>query len=121
MHQLNIAPLLSNEKFTLFFETKDKEKEKEEQEDGRRSFDYGHLEVNWHYLNQNNPMNYSIERGETETPLKDMIELAYTYNQYHQPTYCKIIIKKVMNKDEDHQYDFLTRIFKKSVTFRYKQ
>ena len=115
LHQLNIAPLVSNEKITLSFETKGKEV------NDRRSFDYGDLEVNWHYLNQNNPMNYSIERGETETPLKDLIQLSYTYNQYHQPIYCKIIIKKVMNKDTDHKYDELTRTFKKSFTFRYKQ
>ncbi|MEQ1624212.1 MAG: hypothetical protein ABL870_05930 [Sediminibacterium sp.] len=115
LQQLNIAPLVSNEKISLSFETKGKEV------NDRRSFDYGDLEVNWHFLNQNNPMNYSIERGETETPLKDLIQLSYTYNQYHQPIYCKTIIKKVMNKDTDHKYDDLTRTFKKSFTFRYMQ
>jgi hypothetical protein len=115
LHQLNIAPLLSNEKFTLFFETTEKVG------NDRGSFDWYDLEFKWHYLNQNNPMNYSIERGETQTPLKDMIQLAYTYNQYHQPIYCKIIIKKVMNKDEDHEYDYKARTFKKAFTFRYKQ
>lgn len=115
LHQLNIAPLLSNEKIILSFETKGKE------DNDRMSFDYGDLEVNWHYLNQNNPMNYSIERGETETPFKDNIQLIYSYNQYHQPTYCKAIIKKIMNKDTDHNYDDLARTFKKAFTFRYKQ
>jgi hypothetical protein len=66
-------------------------------------------------------LSYSIERGETETPFKDNIQLIYSYNQYHQPTYCKTIIKKVMNKDTDHSYDDLARTFKKAFTFRYKK
>jgi hypothetical protein len=115
LHQLNIAPLLSNEKITLSIETTEKVG------DDRRSFDWYDLEFNWHYLNKNNPMNYSIERGETQTPLKDMIQFAYTYNQYHQPIYCKIIIKKVMNRNEGHRYDYKARTFKKAFTFRYKQ
>jgi hypothetical protein len=115
LHQLNIAPLLSNGKITLSFKTKEKERA------DRRDFDYYDLEFNWHYLNQNNPMNYSIVRGETQTPLRDMIQLAYTYNQYQQPIYCKTIIKKVMNKDDDHYFDDMARTFKKAFTFRYKQ
>jgi hypothetical protein len=114
LHQLNIAPLVSNEKITLSFSANEIEL------NGQFS-DYGNIELNWHFLNQNNPLNYSIEKGETETPFKDNIQLTYSYNQYHQPTYCKTIIKKVMNKDEDHHYDDLARTFKKSFTFRYKQ
>jgi hypothetical protein len=114
LHQLNIAPLVSNEKINLSFS-------KNEIELNGQFSDYGDIELNWHFLNQNNPVNYSIERGETETPFKDIIQLSYTYNQYRQPVYCKVNIKKVMNKDEDHHYDDLARTFKKSFTFRYKQ
>ncbi len=114
LHQLNIAPLVSNEKITLSFGANEIEL------NGQFS-DYGNIELNWHFLNQNNPLSYSIERGETETPFKDNIQLIYSYNQYHQPTYCKTIIKKVMNKDTDHSYDDLARTFKKAFTFRYKK
>ncbi|OYZ51812.1 MAG: hypothetical protein B7Y15_04430, partial [Bacteroidetes bacterium 24-39-8] len=77
-------------------------------------------EINWHYLNLNNPLMYSIERGETDSPFKDIIQFSYSYNQYQQPTYCKTIIKKVVNKDPEHKYGTIGT-FKKSFTFRYKK
>ena len=113
LHQLNIAPLLSNEKITIGFTANEKEL-------NDSSFNYGNIELNWHYLNQNNPLKYAIERGETETPFRDIIQLSYTYNKFHQPTYCKTSIKKVMNNDTDHKYADLARSFKKSFTFKYR-
>lgn len=114
LHQLNIAPLLSNEKITISYNNDDLLQIEP-------SFDHNNgTEVNWHYLNQNNPLIYAIERGETETPFKDIIQFSYTYNQYHQPTYCKTNIKKVMNKYPERRYG-IAGTFKKSFTFKYKK
>lgn len=114
LHQLNIAPLLSNEKISISYNDDDLLllDPKFDQNGG--------TEFNWHYLNQNNPLMYSIERGETDSPFKDIIQFSYSYNQYQQPTYCKTIIKKVVNKDPEHKYGTIGT-YKKSFTFRYKK
>lgn len=85
------------------------------------SFDHnGGTELNWHFYNLHNPLLYTIERGETETPFKDLIQFSYNYNQYQQPTYCKVTIKKVINKDPEHKYGTI-ETFKKNFKFRYKK
>ena len=114
LHQLNIAPLLSNEKISISYNDDDLILL-------TPSFDHNDgTEINWHYLNLNNPLMYSIERGETDSPFKDIIQLSYNYNQYQQPTYCKTIIRKVVNKDPEHKYGTIGT-YKKSFTFRYKK
>lgn len=110
LHQLNIAPLLSNEKITLSFGS-------DEMQQIGKCIDGLGTEFNWHYLNQNNPLNLNFERGETESPFEDIIELSYSYNQDHQPTYCKTLVKKIFKKDDGR----LAGTYKKSFTFRYKQ
>lgn len=115
IHQLNIAPLLSNEKISFSYNDDD--------DLLLLSPSFDHIdgtEINWHYLNLNNPLMYSIERGETDSPFKDIIQFSYNYNQDQQPTYCKTIIKKVVNKDPEHKYGTIGT-FKKSFTFRYKK
>ncbi len=113
LHQLNIAPLLSNEKISISYNDDDLLLLSP-------SFDHNDgTEINWHFLNLNNPLMYSIERGETDSPFKDIIQFFYSYNQFQQPTFCKTIIKKVVNKDPEHKYGTIGT-FKKSFTFRYK-
>jgi hypothetical protein len=110
LHQLNIAPLVSNEKITLSFGSH------QMKQIGKCIDGFG-TEFNWHYLNQNNPMNLHFERGETESPFEDIIQLSYSYNQDHQPTYCKTLVKKIFKNDNDR----LAGTYKKSFTFRYKK
>ena len=110
LHQLNIAALLSNEKITLSFGS-------DEMQEIGECIDGLGTEFNWHYLNQHNPLNLNFERGETESPFEDIIELSYSYNQDHQPTYCKTLVKKIFKKDDGR----LAGTYKKSFTFRYKQ
>ena len=109
LHQLNIAPLISNEKITLAFGS-------DEMQQIGKCIDGLGTEFDWYYLNQNNPLNYKFERGETESPFEDIIRLSYTYNQYNQPTYCKSLVKKIFKKDNGR----LAGTYKKSFTFRYK-
>lgn len=111
LHQLNIAALLSNEKITLSFGS-------DEMQQIGECFDGLGTEFDWYYLNQHNPMNYYFERGETESPFKDIIQLSYTYNQYHQPTYYKALVKKFFKHADDGR---LAGTYKKSFTYRYKQ
>jgi len=110
LHQLNIAALLSNEKITLSFGS-------DEMQQIGKCIDGLGTEFNWHYLNQNNPMNLNFERGETESPFEDIIQLSYSYNQDHQPTYCKTLVKKIFKKDDGR----LAGTYKKSFTYRYKK
>ncbi len=110
LHQLNIAPLVSNEKITLSFGS-DQMKQIGNCIDG-----FG-TEFNWHYLNQNNPMDLHFERGETESPFEDIIQLSYTYNQDQQPVFCKTLVKKIFKKDDGR----LAGTYEKSFTFRYKK
>ncbi len=110
LHSLNIAPIVSNEKITLSFGSH------QMKQIGKCIDGFG-TEFNWHYLNQNNPMNLHFERGETESPFEDIIQLSYNYNQDHQPTYCKTLVKKIFKKDNGR----LAGTYKKSFTFRYKK
>lgn len=110
LQQLNIAPLVSNEKITLSFGS-------EQMKQIGKCIDGFGTEFNWHYLNQNNPMNLHFERGEVESPFEDIIQLSYSYNQDHQPTYCKTLVKKIFKKDNGR----LAGTYKKSFTFRYKK
>lgn len=110
LHQLNIASLLSNEKISLSFGS-------DEMQQIGECFDGLGTEFNWPYLNQNNRMNYHFERGETESPFKDLIQFSYTYNQFHQPTYCRALVKKIFKQKEDGR---LAGTYKKAFTFRYK-
>jgi hypothetical protein len=63
-------------------------------------------------------LNLTFERGETESPFEDIIELSYSYNQDHQPTYCKTLVKKFFKHADDGR---LAGTYKKSFTYRYKQ
>ena len=110
LHQLNIAALLSNEKITLSFGS-------DEMQQFGECIDGLGTEFNWHYLNQHNPLNLHFERGETESPFEDIIQLSYSYNQDQQPTYCKTLIKKIYKNNDG----ILAGTYKKSFTFRYKQ
>jgi|GEM_PF-2653527 len=110
LHQLNIAALLSNEKITLSFGS-------DEMQQFGECIDGLGTEFNWHYLNQNNPLNLHFERGETESPFEDIIQLSYSYNQDQQPTYCKTLVKKIFKKDDGR----LAGTYKKSFTYRYKK
>lgn len=114
LHQLNIAPILSNDKISISYNDDDLLLLDPK-------FDHnGGTELIWHFFNLHNPLLYSIERGETETPFKDIIQFSYSYNQYQQPTYCKATIKKVIKNDPEHNYGTIGT-FKKSFTFRYKK
>ncbi|OYU56944.1 MAG: hypothetical protein CFE25_06900 [Chitinophagaceae bacterium BSSC1] len=110
LQQLNIAPLVTNEKITLSFGS-------DQMKQIGKCIDHFGTEFNWHYLNQNNPMNLYFERGEVESPFEDIIQLSYSYNQDQQPTYCKTLVKKIFKNDNGR----LAGTYKKSFTFRYKK
>ncbi|PJE48182.1 MAG: hypothetical protein CUR34_01535 [Sediminibacterium sp.] len=53
----------------------------------------------WYYLNQNNILTYTITRGDTDSPFKDIIHLSYTYNQFNLPIECIALIHKEFTRD----------------------
>jgi len=95
-NRLNIAAILATEKIEFG--------------DGTSIF-------NWHYLNKNNPAKYSITRGEKDSPFKDLVSMAYQYNEFQQPVYCTVSIKIVLNNDESN----VDKHYQKHFAFRYKE
>lgn len=74
LNQLNIAPLLSNEKIT--FHTNEE----------------GTDIMSFYFVNQNNVLNYIITFDEQSSDRNTTVRLKYTYNQYKLPVYIKVQI-----------------------------
>jgi hypothetical protein len=108
--QLNIAPILINEKINFSFE----EKELVNLNDGN-VFEAGGSDFNWHFINQNNPLHSTIKRGDTESPFRDISSLQYKYDQNKLPVYCTIYLKKVVSGG------YFVNGYLKHFTFRYKK
>jgi hypothetical protein len=109
--QLNIAPMLINEKISFSFEKEEliRLNEHEEKEG---------TEVNWHFRNQNNALRSTSKRDERESEANDINSFSYTYNQQQLPVYCTIYVKKVSRSSG---YTYFRSGFLKHVSFRYKK
>ena len=106
--QLNIAPILINEKIAFSFESAELIKLSAKYENGGTDF-------NWHLINQNNPLHSTIKRGDTESRFIDVSSLRYTYDRNKFPVYCTIYIKNISSGGE------FANGFLKHFTFRYKK
>jgi hypothetical protein len=109
--QLNIAPMLTNEKISFSFE----EKELIILNSLKCN---GGTNINWHLFNKNNALQSTIKRDDTASPVKDINSFRYTYNQYNLPVYCTIYIKMVFSVYQGT--DFKGGLLK-HFTFRYKK
>lgn len=107
---LNIAPYIPNGKISLSYNERNLIKEEELEINLSDNTNF-----NWYFLNQNNIITYSITRGETNSPIKDIINLSYTYNQFNLPVQCFAVIRKEMEKYGTH-----LSTLQKRFTFRYR-
>ncbi len=114
LKQLNIANSLANDNLCLF--------------NGRHYTDfsssgviyregkYGDVDLNWYFVNQNNPLNYFVTVNDQTSPFKYIFECRYTYNHFKQPIYAKTKVRLVFNGSgkfySKHQAH---------ITFKYKK
>ena len=108
--QLNIAPILINEKISFSFEKDELIKLNDDREEEG-------TEVNWHFRNRNNTMRSILKRDERDAQANDIISFSYTYNQHQLPVYCTIYLKKVSTGS----FSSFRSGFLKHVSFRYKK
>ncbi len=106
--QLNIASILINEKIAFSFEAA-------ELINFNTKYDYGGTDFNWHLINQNNALHFTIKRGEKDSPIIDISSLRYTYDQNKLPVYCTIYVKKIISNGRFANGNL------KHFTFRYKK
>lgn len=109
--QLNIAPMLTNEKISFSFESK-------ELINLNFGFDKDGTNINWHLYNQNNQLQSTIKRDDTSSPFRDINSFRYTYNQNNLPVYCTIYIKKITSGYQSTEF---SSGLLKHFTFRYKK
>ena len=105
--QLNIAPFLINEKIAFSFEAA-------ELINFNTKYDYGGADFNWHLINQNNALHFTIKRGDKDSPIIDISSLRYTYDEKKLPVYCTIYVKKIISNGSFANGNL------KHFTFRYK-
>ncbi|MEY2902277.1 MAG: hypothetical protein RLY89_1383 [Bacteroidota bacterium] len=70
--------------------------------------------IQWHYINENNPLVFEIKRGKSDLPFKDKMLLTYTYNEFKLPVTCNTEMTKYFTNGE-----FVGK-YQKRFTFRYK-
>ena len=109
--QLNIAPILINEKIAFSFE----ENELINLNNGNG---YGGSDFKWHLINQNNPLHSTLKRDDTDSQFRDISSLRYTYDQNKLPVYCTIYVKKIISIYAGTQF---INGYLKHFTFRYKK
>ena len=110
LSQLNIAPILVNEKISFSFEKEELIRLNEhDEEEG--------TEVNWHFRNQNNALRSTSKRDERASEANDINSFSYTYNQYQLPVYCTIYVKKISTGSSG----YFRSGFLKHISFRYKK
>ncbi|OYU57038.1 MAG: hypothetical protein CFE25_07425 [Chitinophagaceae bacterium BSSC1] len=108
--QLNIAPILVNEKISFSFEKEELIRLNEhDEEEG--------TEVNWHFRNQNNALRSTSKRDQRDSQANDINSFSYTYNQYQLPVYCTIYVKKISTGSSGS----FRSGFLKHISFRYKK
>lgn len=109
--QLNIAPMLINEKISFSFG-------KDELIRLNDDYDKEGTEVNWHFRNQNNALRSTFKRDERESDANDINSFSYSYNQQQLPVYCSIYVKKISISSG---ITYFRSGFLKHVSFRYKK
>lgn len=115
LKQLNIASILVNERISFPYNS-GKNKSDKTNLSFFRGGQYGERGFNWYFFNQNNPVTYTIDNGQTDH-YKGIIHLQYSYNQFKQPIFVKANVRVVMNGAED----YLLEKYQKRFTFRYKK
>lgn len=109
---LNIAGVIPNDKISFSFNANGLISNVDDDED---ISSLGNTDFNWYYLNQNNIINYTITRGETDSPFQDIIQQSYIYNQLNLPVQCFTEIRKEFKNDGR-----LIDKYQKHFTFRYR-
>lgn len=102
LKQLNIAEALCIEKVSFVFG---------EEEDIKV--------MNWYFNNRNNILEFNTTFDEQSSDYKNLYSLRYNYNQYNQPVYVKLRIKKV-GDDSKPDTQYIYGQYQKTFTFRYK-
>ncbi len=115
LKQLNIASVMTNEKICFPFRGGEN-KSKEENFSFFRGGQYGEKGLCWYFFNQNNPLTYTVNNGET-APHNGIVQFYYTYNQFKQPIFATANVKIVMRGNED----YLIEKYQKRFTFKYKK
>lgn len=110
LKQLNISNALCNEKVSFYLT----------EENGSIDDPYEVKVINWYFFNQNNILDYFVTFDEITSHYKDIVNLRYTYNQYNQPVYVKVVIKKVSHDATPKQMNVYAKYTKK-FTFKYKK
>lgn len=86
------------------------------------SFIFGEEEdikiMNWYFNNRNNILEFNTTFDEQTSHYKHLYSLTYTYNQYNQPVYAKLRIKKVWH-DSEPDTKHVYGQYQKSFTFKY--